>query len=518
MSLTHQQYADLSSDAYENYRAGVRKASERDEIELNGTTYKILEHYDNPRTGYQGTIYQRADTGEITVAHRGTEVDGGLGPLLKDGAIADGRMVIGRENPQATEAIELTRRAIEWANLEAGVPGRTVPEVTVTGHSLGGTLAQITAHHFGLKGETFNAYGAASLGLGIPRGGGDVLNHMMASDFVSAASPHYGEVRLYASREEVNVLQASGYENNDRLLFDQRRPDKAHAMLLGSHAMHNFTAVDGGGQPDRSILADPFARQRANENVAMFEKFRDEQALARGLATTVATRLTPGLTGFDRDDMLKTEPTGARGRREGTLLMETVIVPPLPDYLRDSPREKASPSASPQNAQPSAPSDAVERMVIPPLPEYLRETGASQTNAPAGQTSPQHMIDRLSPRERDNYDQGLALAQRLGLPPEKAQNFGMAVAAQISENGSIQRTDKLIAVQGRGEDGGDRVFASYHPHGDKEPIFNTSVDVNRAASVPMEQSFRQIEQTQQQQLAQTQNQNVDDPSRGPKIG
>ena len=73
MSLTHQQYADLSSDAYENYRAGVRKASERDEIELNGTTYKILEHYDNPRTGYQGTIYQRADTGEITVAHRGTE-------------------------------------------------------------------------------------------------------------------------------------------------------------------------------------------------------------------------------------------------------------------------------------------------------------------------------------------------------------------------------------------------------------------------------------------------------------
>ena len=128
------------------------------------------------------------------------------------------------------------------------------------------------------------------------------------------------------------------------------------------------------------------------------------------------------------------------------------------------------------------------------------------------------MIDRLSPRARDNYDQGLALAQRLGLPPEKAQNFGMAVAAQISENGSIQRTDKLIAVQGRGEDGGDRVFASYHPHGDKEPIFNTSLDVNRAANVPMADSFGRIEQTQQQQLAQTQNQNLDDPSRGPKIG
>lgn len=107
--------------------------------------------------------------------------------------------------------------------------------------------------------------------------------------------------------------------------------------------------------------------------------------------------------------------------------------------------------------------------------------------------------------------------ERLGLPPDKAQNFGMAVAAQISENGLIQRADKLIAVQGRGEDGGDRVFASFHPHGDKEPIFNTSFDVTRTAAVPMAQSFSRIEQSQQQQqLAQTQT--VDDPSRGQKMG
>jgi putative lipase involved disintegration of autophagic bodies len=37
------------------------------------------------------------------------------------------------------------------------------PQVTVTGHSLGGALAQITSHHFNVKGETFNAYGAVSL-------------------------------------------------------------------------------------------------------------------------------------------------------------------------------------------------------------------------------------------------------------------------------------------------------------------------------------------------------------------
>ena len=42
-----------------------------------------------------------------------------------------------------------------------GVPCSS--SVTVTGHSLGGTLTEITAHHFDLRGETFDSFGAASL-------------------------------------------------------------------------------------------------------------------------------------------------------------------------------------------------------------------------------------------------------------------------------------------------------------------------------------------------------------------
>lgn len=518
MSLHSQQYADLSDDAYNNYRHGVRAPGEEEVTSIGGTHYRILEHYSSPRSGYQGTIYQHVASGEITVAHRGTEVTAGLGPLLQDAAIVDGSMVLRRHNPQAQEAIELTRRAIERANLEADFPGRSVPEVTVTGHSLGGALAQISAHHFGLRGETFNAYGAASLGLGIPRGGGDVLNHVMASDFVSAASPHYGDVRLYASRREVDVLQRFGYENNDRLLFDVRSPSKAHALLLGTHSMHNFTAVDGEGSPDRSILADPFARQRADENAAMFAKFREEQALTRGIATTVATRVTPGLTGFDRDDLQEIDPPGVRGRREGTVLMETLTTPPLPAHLHDGSRQAPTPASTPSSEAHRAPSDAIERVVIPPLPEYLREPGASLTDPRSAPSAQQQMIDRLSPRERDNYDQGLALAQRLGLPPEQAQNFGMALAAQIGEQRAIQRTDRLIAMQGRGDDGGDRVFASYHPHGDKEPIFNVSLDVNRAANMPLAESYGRIEHLQQQQIAQQQQQGLDSPDRGQRLG
>lgn len=519
MNPDSQRYADLSDHVYDTtIRPGVRTAEKIEEIAVNGVRYNILEHYSNPRSGYQGTIYQHVASGEITVAHRGTEVTAGLGPLLQDAAIVDGSMVLRRHNPQAQEAIELTRRAIERANLEADFPGRSVPEVTVTGHSLGGALAQISAHHFGLRGETFNAYGAASLGLGIPRGGGDVLNHVMASDFVSAASPHYGDVRLYASRREVDVLQRFGYENNDRLLFDVRSPSKAHALLLGTHSMHNFTAVDGEGRPDRSILADPFARQRADENAAMFAKFREEQALTRGIATTVATRVTPGLTGFDRDDLQEIDPPGVRGRREGTVLMETLTTPPLPAHLHDGSRQAPAPASTPSSEAHRAPSDAIERVVIPPLPEYLREPGASLTDPRSAPSAQQQMIDRLSPRERDNYDQGLALAQRLGLPPEQAQNFGMALAAQIGEHRAIQHTDHLIAMQGRGDDGGDRVFASYHPHGDKEPIFNVSLDVNRAANMPLAESYGRIEHLQQQQIAQQQQQGLDSPDRGQRLG
>src|SRR5690606_29187926 len=122
----------------------------------------------NPRTGYQGTVYQQVDTGAIVVAHRGTEFDR---EALRDG-LADAGMVVARHNVQIKDAVELTRWAIGHARSEE-VSGdySHAPEVTVTGHSLGGTLAQATAHHFGLRGETFNAYGAASLDRRIPEGG-----------------------------------------------------------------------------------------------------------------------------------------------------------------------------------------------------------------------------------------------------------------------------------------------------------------------------------------------------------
>ncbi|MBV6805194.1 DUF6792 domain-containing protein [Xanthomonas euvesicatoria] len=278
MSLTSQQYAVLARDVYDE----PKKVGENsDPVRIGENLYKRLKYVDSP-SGYQGIVYQRVDTKEIIVAHRGTETER---QLKEDGLYTDGGMVAARHNNQAAEAIELTKYALNYAH-ELG-KGDKPPQVTVTGHSLGGDLAQLTAHHFGLKGETFNAYGAVSLDRRIPEGGNAVINHVMAGDAVSAASKHYGQVRIYAAPQEITALQKAGYAN-DRGVLDDRNP--LVAVELGdSHRMHNFLPVDGNGKPDRSVLEDPQSQQLAQHYAPMIDKYRDDVALLRG-GLTLASR------------------------------------------------------------------------------------------------------------------------------------------------------------------------------------------------------------------------------------
>lgn len=271
MSLTSEQYAALAKDSYDKPpETGENSRT----VVIGDVSYKRLEYIDTP-SGYQGIIYRRIDTNEIVVAHRGTETER---ELKQDGVYTDGGMVAARHNRQAAEAIELTRHALVYAQ-KIGKDGKA-PEVTVTGHSLGGNLAQVTAHHFGLKGETFNAYGAVSLDRRIPEGGTDVINHVMAGDAVSAASKHYVQVKLYATQQEIATLEKAGYAN-DRSLLDARNPAVVKP-LADSHRMHNFLPVDANDAPDRSVLEDPKAQQLAREYAPMIDKYRDDLEVLRG--------------------------------------------------------------------------------------------------------------------------------------------------------------------------------------------------------------------------------------------
>ncbi|MGN6151190.1 MAG: hypothetical protein ACTHOH_04160 [Lysobacteraceae bacterium] len=129
MTLNHQQYADLSDNAYVNRRSGVRSPEHREFETLHGVRYEILEHYRNSANGYAGTVYQRVDTGDIVVAHRGTEVKNIPGVVM-DLAYTDGSMVLGRVNPQAQDAIRLTQHALQFAEEKGLRNGGHTPEVT----------------------------------------------------------------------------------------------------------------------------------------------------------------------------------------------------------------------------------------------------------------------------------------------------------------------------------------------------------------------------------------------------
>ena len=106
MTIPSQDYAAISDDAYKDRAVGRRAPGEEEPVTLNGHRYVVLEHVNNTRNGYQGTVYQRVDTNEIVVSHRGTE------QILLDAVLTDGTMVTGRTNLQAKDAIALTERAM----------------------------------------------------------------------------------------------------------------------------------------------------------------------------------------------------------------------------------------------------------------------------------------------------------------------------------------------------------------------------------------------------------------------
>lgn len=261
--LTKQQYADLAADAYENRVVTPPNKT----LVVGGNHYKVLAVHNNPKTDYQGAVYQDVRTNEIIVAHRGTE-------SMIDAKV-DLKMVLDRVNIQAEDAAKLTRMALREADdFSKNNENQLRPKITQVGHSLGGALAQIQSYRFNHEGITFNAYGAAAL-KDIPEGGNRVVNYARASDAVSAAAPHYGKVIILAKQSELTSLWTQGYNNS----INMPPVNTAASALvnLGAHSISNFTGSD-------SILSERNyqpALELAQRNRTMIEDYREDVKFIR---------------------------------------------------------------------------------------------------------------------------------------------------------------------------------------------------------------------------------------------
>jgi hypothetical protein len=71
-----------------------------------------------------------------------------------------------------------------------------------------------------------------------------------------------------------------------------------------------------------------------------------------------------------------------------------------------------------------------------------------------------------------------------------------------------------VVVRGKADDGGDRVHLMFKPHGDRDPIFNDYVDLNKATSTDARSAGEQVQslalarEVAQQQEAQGQTQST----------
>lgn len=267
--LSRDGYAQLAESAYKNLRRG-------EVVIADGKSYKVIDSV-STKSGFQGVLYQYDD--QFAFSFRGTEIKLGDPVETSRDLGTDVSMVTRQINEQAKDAEAFTQRALERIHREH--PDWVLSEhVHVTGHSLGGTHAETQAAKHGLGGAAFNSYGAVDLRGGVPEGqpanAPVFTNYVRATDVVSAASRHYGSVRVFATEQDLRSLQHGRYLDAP----DPRHP--ANPLLvagdISAHFISNFAPDPGKGE---SIMTTANEARYEGDKAAI-DHYRGDVLTTRG--------------------------------------------------------------------------------------------------------------------------------------------------------------------------------------------------------------------------------------------
>jgi len=205
MPLPSEQYAFLSQKIYEPLTAGSS---------IRSNTREFMVHYVSPpsATNYRGAVVQDSATGQIVVVNKGTD------PTNIHDLSADLGMGMMGAPTQWPEAAQTMREALHIARKQH-IPASNI---SITGHSLGGALAQLQTtlpEAAGIRAETFNAYGARTMAeslrkiqpLDVDSAKDRVVNHRMYHDPISSLAEHLGRTENYMDHSDYQRHKQEGF-------------------------------------------------------------------------------------------------------------------------------------------------------------------------------------------------------------------------------------------------------------------------------------------------------------------